>query len=146
GAARPSHAEPAAEGSAEREVGGSDLVLGLDSAHAEVLVPRELVQELRGGRDRVARVQELQPALRARRDQAPRERSRAADVAVDAGLRRRGLDLVLDREHLGGLAEVPAGAEGREVTVADLRLGGEALLDPRLGDIGRAAVHPRYEA
>ena len=54
GAAGRGDAELAAEGGAERHVGGGDLVLGLHRAHPEALVAGELVQELRGGRDRVA--------------------------------------------------------------------------------------------
>src|SRR5436853_488102 len=80
--------------------GGGDLVLRLDRPHAELLVSRERVQQLRGRRDRVARVEELEARLHARRDQAERERLGAVDVAVGAGRGRSGLDLVARREQL----------------------------------------------
>jgi hypothetical protein len=40
------HREPAAEGGAERHVGGGDLVLGLDRVDAELAVARQRVQQL----------------------------------------------------------------------------------------------------
>ena len=70
-AARRGDAEPAAERGAQRHPGGGDLVLGLDRAHAELVVARELVQQLGGGRDRIARQQQRQPAADARRRSAP---------------------------------------------------------------------------
>ena len=58
------------EGGAQRHAGRGDLVLGLHRAHAEPLVAGEAVQQLGGGRDRIAGVEELQPALHAGGDQA----------------------------------------------------------------------------
>ena len=110
-------------------------------------VARELVQQLGGGRDRVAGEQQRQPAARRGGDQAERGRGRAVDLAVGAGrdVGRRG-DAVLHVEQLGRLAEAPAGAEGGEVGRQRRRLGGELRLDPALGDVGRAAVEPRQQA
>ena len=103
------------------------------------------MQEVRGRRDRVARVEELEAAADAGRDQPERHRLRAVDVAVGARVGRGGLDLVVHGEQLGGLAEVPAGLEGGEVRVPDRRLAGELLLDPLDRDVGRAPVHPGHE-
>ena len=121
GPARGGHAELAREGGAERHVDRRDLVLGLDRAHAEAAVARERVQQLGGGRDRVAGVEEPEARLHAGGDQAVRERLGAVDVAVDAGRRRRGRHLVGDRDQLRGLAEVVARPERGQVGVAHRR-------------------------
>ena len=105
---------------------------------------RELVQELGGRRDRIARQYQPQPAPGARRDQPERQRGRAVDVAIRArrDIRRR-LDPVLDVEQLGRLAERPAGVEGRQVREQDRWLIRELVLDPPLGPVGRTPVQPR---
>ena len=77
------------------------------------------MQELGGRRDRVAGEEERQAAADAGGDQPERGRPRAVDAAVGAGLGGRGLDLVADLEELGRLAEVVAGAEGRQVRLPD---------------------------
>ena len=119
GAARRGDAELARERAADRDADRGDLVLGLHRAHAEVLVLRELVEDVRRGRDRVRRVEDRQLRHLARGDEAVGERDVAADVAVPAGreLRRRDLERVV--EQLGGLAEVVARLERREVRVVD---------------------------
>src|SRR5205814_10169271 len=48
-----SDAERAAEGRADGGADSRDLVLGLERADAEVLVPRELLEDRRGGSDRI---------------------------------------------------------------------------------------------
>ena len=86
---------------------GRDLVLGLERAHAEVLVARELLEDPGGGRDRVRAEEERQPALDAR----PR-RARSASASLPVMLRYvpggelRRLDLVRDEEVLARLAVV----------------------------------------
>ena len=55
------HAERSAEGGAERRPRRGDLVLGLEGANAEVLQVRELLEDVRGRRDRV-RAQEERKA------------------------------------------------------------------------------------
>ena len=87
GAAGRGDPELAGEGGAERHVGGGDLVLGLDGADAEAVVAGEVVEQLGGGRDRVAGEEQLQAAPDAGRDQAQRHRLGAVDVAVLAGRR-----------------------------------------------------------
>src|SRR5256885_12532791 len=54
-------------------------------------------------------------AAHAGRDQAERGRFGPVDAAVGPGLGRRRLDLIVDLHELGGLAEVVAGAEGRQI-------------------------------
>ncbi len=69
GAARGGDPQMAAEGRAQRHVGGRDLVLGLDGSDPEALVARELVQELGRRGDRVAGEEQRQAAANAGRDQ-----------------------------------------------------------------------------
>ena len=88
------------------------------------LVLAQLVEDVGGRRDRVGAEEQRQPRLHAAGDQAVGQRQVAGDVAVGARRHRRRLDLVGDHERLGGLAEVPARAERRDVGVADVgRLG-----------------------
>ena len=114
--ARRGHAEAPAERRSESHPRRGDLVLGLNRLDAELRVARELVQQLGRRRDRIARKQKPQTAPGARRDQPQRQRGRAVDVAVCArrDVRRR-LDLILDVEQLGRLAERPSRVERRQV-------------------------------
>jgi hypothetical protein len=130
---------------ADGRTDAGDLVLGLQGAHAEALVLRQLVEDVRRGRDRVGPEEQGQLRQLAGGDQAPRQRGVAVDVGVGAGRQRGRVDLVGVVEELRGLTERVAGLERREVGVAHLRLGAEALLDPadRVGD--RTGVHPRHE-
>ena len=130
-------AELTGERGADRHRGGGDLVLGLQRADAEVLVLRQLVQDVGRRRDRVRRVEDRQAGALGGGDEPVGDREVAGDVAVLAGLQARRLDLVV-LEQLGGLAEVQAGLERGEVGVADLRAGREALVDP-LDRSGRPA-------
>ena len=120
-AGRSADAERAAEARAERRADRGDLVLGLEGANAEVLVPRELLEDRRRGRDRVRAEEERQAAQLRRRDQPVGERLVAGDVAVRAGRERRRLHLVRDGESLGRLAERVAGLERLHVRLADVR-------------------------
>ena len=76
--------EVAGEGGAERRADGADLVLGLEGAHAEVLVLGQLVEDVRGRRDRVAAEEQRQPAALGGGDQAEGQRLVAGDLAVAA--------------------------------------------------------------
>ena len=113
-------AERAGERRADGGTDAGDLVLGLQRGDAERLVLAELVEDVGGRGDRVGAQEDRQPGLHARGDQAVRQRQVAGDVAVGARRHRGRLDLVLDHERLGGLAEVPAGLERRDVGVADV--------------------------
>ena len=144
--ARGGHGQAAGEGGAERHVGRGDLVLGLDRVHPETPVARQGVQQLGGRGDRVGGEEEPEPGLDAGRDQAQGERLGAVDVAVGAGRCGRRLDLVVNRQQLGGLAEVVARPERGEVGVAQRRRVLELLLDPGDARLRGAAVHPGDEA
>ena len=61
--------ELAGERGTDRDADGGDLVLGLQRAHAEVLVPRQLVQDVGRGRDRVRRVEQREARLLRRGDE-----------------------------------------------------------------------------
>ena len=140
------HPELAAEGGAERHVGGGDLVLGLDGADAEAVVAGEVVQQFGGGGDRIGREEELQPALDAGRDQPHRHRVGAVDVAVLAGVERRRGDFDRGRRDLGRVAEVVAGLEGGDVGGHDRRLLGELRFQPGDRRLARPPVHPGDQA
>ena len=74
------------------------------------------------------------------------ERDVAGDVAVPAGRQRGRVHLERRLEDLGGLAEVVAGLERREVRVAHHRVLGEALVDPLDDAVDGPGVHPRDQA
>ena len=139
-------AEVAGVGRTDRGTHPGDLVLGLERRHAEGLVLRQLVEDVGGRGDRVGAEEHREPGLHATGDEAVGQGEVAGDVAVGAGGHRRRLDLVLDGERLGRLAEVPPGLERREVGVADVGHLREALGQERRGRVGRAAVHPRQQA
>jgi hypothetical protein len=104
------------------------------------------VQDVGGGRDRVGAEEQRQPRPPRRGHQAVRQGEVAGDVAVRAGLDAGRLDLVLDRERLGGLAVVPAGLEGRDVRPHDLGLAGELGLQELDRSLQRPVVEPGEQA
>ena len=146
GTARGRHAEMAGERGAERRAGGRDLVLGLERADAEVLVLRQLVEDVGRGRDRVRAQEHRQLRELTGGDHTPRERGVARDVRVRAGRELGRLHLIGVSEQLGRLAEVVTGFEGSCVRREDLRRLREPLLDPRERGVDRPGVHPRHEA
>ena len=74
----------AAERRAERRADAGDLVLGLERRHAEALVLGQLVQDVRGRRDRVGPEQQRQAGAVRGGDQPVGEGGVAGDVAVGA--------------------------------------------------------------
>ena len=104
------------------------------------------MEQLGGRGDRIARVEDRQPASDAGRHEAPGQGRTPRDVAVRARPGRSRLHLVCVGEQLGGLPEVVAGLERGQVSLQDHRLCSELLLDPIRGDVGRASVHPRQQA
>ena len=136
----------AAEGGAERRAEAGDLVFGLERAHAEVLVLRQLVEDVRRRRDRVAAEQHRQLGELAGGDEPPRQRGVAGDVRVEPGRQRCRLHLVAVVEQLGGLAEVVA-RPGRRPGSAS-RTGGLAAKRSSIHSsvvLGRPGVEPRDE-
>ena len=138
-------AEVAGEGGAERHADGGDLVLGLHGADAEVLVLRQLVEDVRGRRDRVRAERDRELGELTGGDDAPRQRGVAGDARVLAGGQRRRSDLEAVADGLGGLAEVEAGEERGAVGRRHQLVLGEALLDPFERRVGGPAVHPRHQ-
>ena len=61
-------------------------------------------------------------------------------------MHRGRLDLVLNRELLGGLAVRPTGLEGCDVRLHDLRLAGEFLLEEFDRSLGRPVVEPKKQS
>ena len=79
--------ERARVGGADRGGDGRDLVLGLEGDDPELLVHRQLVQDVGGRRDRVAALEEREPRLLRGGHEAEGERAVAGEVAVDARAR-----------------------------------------------------------
>src|ERR1019366_6383639 len=112
GTARGGDAQRAAERGADGGADTGDLVLGLHGPDPEVLVLRQLVEDVRRRGDRVRPQEQREVGLAGRGDEPPRQAGVARDVGVDAGLEGSGTDLVVDLEQLGRLAEVVARLEG----------------------------------
>ena len=79
-------------------------------------------------------------------DQAVGQGQVAGDVPIRTRLHRGRLDLVLNRELLGGLAVRPTGLEGCDVRLHDLRLAGEFLLEEFDRSFGRPVVEPEKQS
>ncbi len=145
GTARRRDAQMAAVGRAEGGADAGDLVLGLQGAHAEVLVLGQLVEDVRRRRDGVRAEEQRELGQLGGGDQAPRGGGVAVDRRVDPGGLRGGVDGVAIADELGGLAEGVAGLERGRVGVTDLGLGGELGGDPVERGLLGTGVHPGDE-
>ena len=119
GTARRGDTELARERGADGDADRRDLVFRLQRAHAEVLVARQLVEDVGRRRDRVRRVEDRQVRVLRGSEQAERDRRVAADVAVAARGQRGRRNLVRRPCELGRLTEVQAGLERGDVGVDD---------------------------
>src|ERR1019366_942485 len=81
---RAGDAETAAEGSAEGSADAADLVLRLEGTDAESLQLGQLVQDVRGRRDRIGAQEQRQARAPGGGDEAVGQRGIAGDVAVGA--------------------------------------------------------------
>ncbi len=122
--------EVAREGGPQGHVRRGDLVLGLERAHAEVLVAGQLVQDVRGGSDRVGAVEQRELRLLGGSYQSPGQGGIARDVGVRTGLERGGLHHVSGLGGLGGEAVGVSGLERRHVGLCDLGALAELGLHP----------------
>ena len=134
------------EGGADGRADGRDLVLRLEGAHAEVLVGRELVQDLAGGRDGVGGVDEVPPGQLGGGHEAQGGGLVAVDVAIGAGGQPGRLDAEAVVEDLRRLAEGVAGLERPQVGLQDDRPSGELGLDPGDGGLHGALEEPEHDA
>ncbi len=133
-------------GRADRGADCGDLVLGLERLHTERLHLRQLVEDVRGGGDGIAPVEEREAAEDRGGDAAQGGRFVSADVAVGASRHDSRGHAVLDAEKLRRLAEVVTGLQGSEVRFEDVRAAGELLGRPLDGGVHRPAVEPEDEA
>ena len=131
------HRERTAKRRAQSRADAGDLVLGLECAHAEALVLGQLVQDVRGGGDRVGAQEERQAGPQRGRDQPVGQRQVPGDVAVLPARQRRRLHLIGDREGFGRLAEVVPGLERGRVGGRDIGLVGELGRDEVERALGR---------
>ena len=134
--------ETAGVGRADRGGDRRDLVLGLEGDDAVLLQHRQLVQDVGGGRDRIAALEERQPRLPGRGHEAEGERRVAREVAVQPRREARRRDVVADLEGLRRVAVGVARLQGALVGLGEQRLGRELLREPALGRLRRAVVEP----
>ena len=137
----------AAERSTDGGADGGDLVLGLKGLHAEALEAGELMEDIAGGCDRVAAVEEGPPGELTGGEEAEGGRLVAGDVAVEAGVELRLGHVIVLGEHLRRLAKVIASLQCRDVGLGGLRIAPAVVL---LVELDRRfegpAVHPEHEA
>ena len=114
--------------------------LGLEGDHPQVLVPRQLVQDVGRGRNRVAAVEGLSPA---RAPVTTMARAVLPDVAIGAGLEAGRAHLVADLEQRSVREVVAALQGGRVGSIQCLVL--ELGLDPPHGGLERAIVEPVHD-
>src|SRR5207247_9833665 len=76
------HAERTAKGRTERSTDSGDLVFRLERANAKALVLGKLLEDRRRRRDRIRAEEQRQVGQLRRREQPPRERRVAGDLAV----------------------------------------------------------------
>jgi hypothetical protein len=119
----------------ERRADGRDLVLGLERADAEPLVPGQLVQDVRGRGDRVRAEEQRQPGQLGRGHQAVGQRGVAADVPVRARRERGRLDLVRPRRPRWSRRSSKPAWNAAHVRRHDLRLAGELGLEEGQGAV-----------
>ncbi len=143
---RRGHPHRAAVARADGGADGGDLVLCLERLDPEVLVARELVEDVRGGRDRVGAVEDVATGELGRGHESQRRRLVAGDVPVVAGRELGGRDDVALVEDLGRLAEVVARVQGSLVALGDLRALRELVVDPGDRRCPVALVQPEHEA
>ena len=128
--------------------GGSDardLVLGLKSHHTELLVLAQFVQDVAGWRDRVGTKVNRQARELASCDQAVGKSGVPSDVSVGSGIHRGRLDLVGNREILGGFTECVTSFEGRQVGRQNVRFLAKFLVQELNGSVGWAVIEPTQQ-
>ena len=135
-------AEMTGEGCSDRHRDRGDLILGLHGAHPEVLVSRELVQDVGGRGDGIAGQEQREARPHAGRHQADRQGHIAGDVAIGARLQGGGLDHEAVCEDLGRLPEGETGPESAKVGLRHLGPLAELILYPPLASGGGTGEHP----
>src|SRR5712691_2430317 len=135
-----------AVGRADGCAAGGDLVLRLEGGKVEVLVARELVQDVRGGGDRVAAEEPGQPGEARCGEQSEGGGLVPAHVAIQARLEPRRAQAVPLDEQLGGLAEGEARLERLLVRLRQLGLLRESVAQVAHGGFRGPAVQPQHQA
>ena len=143
--ARGGDAELARERRADRDADGGDLVFGLQRAHAEVLVARQLVEDVGRRRDRVRRVEDRQVGVLRRREQPVRDRGVAADVAVTARRQRGRRDLVAGPKSSAVSPKCSPALNAATLASTHDLARAVTSVDPLERGVDRARVHPRDE-
>ena len=121
---------------------GGDLILGLESLHAEILVATEFVQDIAGRRYGVAAVENIQSRLLPGCDKSQRGALVAGDVAVGAFRHRRRMHFETRCERLARLAVVVARDKRASVRFEQIGLLRELLHKEFFREFVGAAIHP----
>ena len=127
---------------------GRDFVLGLEGGDAELLEPREVVQDRRSRGDRIAAEEQVQPGQLRACNEAVADRLGTRDGAVQARLAGGGREMILlERPRkLRRLAIGVAGIERGDIGLGQHRCLGEFALEPVDQRLPVTVEHPQREA
>ena len=147
-AGRRGDAELAGIARADRRADRGDLILRLEGGDAEFLEAREVVEDRRCRGDRIAAEEHLEARQLRAGDQPERQRFRAGDRAIEAGLGRRRGDMVLVDlpADLDRLAIGMAGVQRGDIGLGQLGRLGELGLEPVDDRLAVAVEHPQRQA
>src|SRR5829696_10293206 len=96
---------------ANRSTNSRNLVFGLKCPHAETLVTRQFVQDVRRGRNRIRSIKQRTTRDLRGRNKSDGSRFVAGDLPILAGSDLRFLDCVVSGENFGGVGKVITGLQ-----------------------------------
>ena len=134
--------------SADRGAHGGDLVFRLEGGDAEFLEPREVMQDRRCGRDRIAAEEQRQLGQLPARDEAERDGLGTCNRAIQAriGRHRRQVHLLQRAGKLRRLSIGMACVERGNIGGGNVGCLGELLVQPVVQRLARTVEHPQREA
>ena len=121
---------------------GGDFVFSLESDDAEILVLRELVQNVGRRSDGIAALKKFQAGFLRSGNEAERQGLVAAHAAVKSRFEMRRGNFIADLERFGGFAVGVAGFHGQLVGFDQERFLGKFVFDPVGGGLHGAVVQP----
>src|SRR5262249_9834660 len=131
---------------ADRGADCCDLVFGLECLHTEVLSQRQLVQNIRRRRDRIAGIEQGPASLDRSGDEPERSGFIAGDLAVFAGSDGRFLYTIVSRKYLGCFGVSKARLERGGIGLGDLSVLFEPVSDPFHSRLKRPVVQPIHQS
>ena len=136
----------AAKSRADGRADGRNFVLCLKSTDIEVFEPRQIVQNIAGGRDGIRAVEQGFFREFGCRDEAHRNGFVAGHFAISSGLKPCRTHAVAYLEGLSSFAEEIARLQGLEVGLGDVRMFAKFLFDPVLRHVQRAIINPEDQS